>query len=158
MNDNFLIQLIDEPIRRSALVVLMLTNKEEFIGDVKFEGSLDYNDHEIMEFRTLRGGSRAKCKITAPNFRRDFKDSKVLCKYVSSKKKTRENLEPGDPVTEDMEKILNVSFIFSLARLVFRNPSSKDQAERLEHPWWKRIRSGNKLNISKSMEPDEMYP
>lgn len=49
--------------------VLRLTNKEGLVGDVKVEGRLNYNGHEIVEFRILGGGSRAKSKITALDFR-----------------------------------------------------------------------------------------
>ena len=65
--------MIEEPTRRSALLVLMLTNKEGLVGDVKVEGSLGCSDHEVVEFRILRGGSRAKSKITTLDFRKsDF--------------------------------------------------------------------------------------
>jgi len=33
---------------------------EGLIGDVKFEGSLDCSDYEMVEFRTLRGGRKTR--------------------------------------------------------------------------------------------------
>lgn len=41
INDKFPIQVIEKPMRRGALLNLILTNKEEFIWDVKAEGSLN---------------------------------------------------------------------------------------------------------------------
>lgn len=43
----------------------MLTNKERLIWDRKARGSLDCSDHEVVECRILREGSRAKSRITA---------------------------------------------------------------------------------------------
>jgi len=37
---------------------------------VKIRGSFGCSDHEMVEFRILRGGSRAKRRTTTPNFRR----------------------------------------------------------------------------------------
>ena len=71
ISDNLLIQAIEKPVRRDAL--LTLTKKEGLTGDVKAEGSLGCSDHEIVEFRIVRGWSRVKSKITVLDFRRaDF--------------------------------------------------------------------------------------
>ena len=71
INDNFLTQLIEEPMRRGMWLNLILTNKEGLTGDMKVIGSLGCPDHEI-ESRILRGESRSKSKITTLDFRRDF--------------------------------------------------------------------------------------
>lgn len=72
-NHNFLTQLIEESMRRGALLDIILANKEDLIGDVKAEESLGCSDHETVEFRILRRGSKAKSKITVLHFRKgDF--------------------------------------------------------------------------------------
>ncbi|PKU35481.1 glycerol kinase [Limosa lapponica baueri] len=57
IDESFLTRLTEEPIKTDALMDLILTNKEELIGEVKAEGSLGCSDHES----------------TSPDFRRaDF--------------------------------------------------------------------------------------
>jgi len=58
-NDKFLMQVVEEPKRKGALLDLVLTNKEGLVEDVKAGGRLGCSDHEIVEFRILCGGSRA---------------------------------------------------------------------------------------------------
>ncbi|GAB0202999.1 hypothetical protein GRJ2_002765500 [Grus japonensis] len=57
VNDNFLLQVIEEPMRRGAMLDLILTNKEGLVGDVKLKGSLGCSDHEMVEFRILRAAT-----------------------------------------------------------------------------------------------------
>jgi len=63
IDDGFPMQVVEEPTRRGALLDLVLTNKEELVEDVKVGGRLGCSDHEMVEFRILRGGSRAKSRI-----------------------------------------------------------------------------------------------
>ncbi|GAB0189098.1 mitochondrial enolase superfamily member 1 [Grus japonensis] len=73
VDDNFLMQVIEEPMRRGAMPDLILTNKEGLVGDVKLKGSLGCSDHEMVEFRILRAARRAHSKLTTLDFRRaDF--------------------------------------------------------------------------------------
>ncbi|GAB0179184.1 hypothetical protein GRJ2_000383700 [Grus japonensis] len=73
VHDNFLLQVIEEPTRRGAMLDLILTNKEGLVGDVKLKGSLGCSDHEMVEFRILRAARRAHSKLTTLDFRRaDF--------------------------------------------------------------------------------------
>ncbi|GAB0210150.1 hypothetical protein GRJ2_003480800 [Grus japonensis] len=73
VDDNFLLQVIEEPMRRGAMLDLVLTNKEGLVGDVKLKGSLGCSDHEMVEFRILRAARRAHSKLTTLDFRRaDF--------------------------------------------------------------------------------------
>ena len=52
---------------------LVFTNEERLIGDVKVGGGLGCSDHDMVEFRILQGGSRAKSRIVTLDFRRaDF--------------------------------------------------------------------------------------
>ncbi|PKU45109.1 mast stem cell growth factor receptor kit [Limosa lapponica baueri] len=78
INDNFLTQMIEKPMRRGIWLNLILTNKEGVVGNMKVKGSLGCPDHE-MESRILKGGSRSKSKITNLDFRRtDFSHFKDL--------------------------------------------------------------------------------
>ncbi|GAB0210007.1 hypothetical protein GRJ2_003466500 [Grus japonensis] len=70
VNDNFLLQVVEEPMRRGAMLDLVLTNKEGLVGDVKLKGSLGCSDHEMVEFRILRAARRAHRKLTTLDFRR----------------------------------------------------------------------------------------
>jgi len=54
-----------------VLLDLVLTNREGLVEDVKAGGNLGYSDHEMVEFRILRGGSRTISRITILDFRRD---------------------------------------------------------------------------------------
>ncbi|GAB0206404.1 hypothetical protein GRJ2_003106000 [Grus japonensis] len=73
IDDNFLLQVIEEPMRRGAMLDLVLTNKEGLVGDVKFKGSLGCSDHEMVEFKILRAARRAHSKLTTLDFSRaDF--------------------------------------------------------------------------------------
>ena len=52
---------------------LVLTNKEELVGNVKLQGSLGCSDHEIVEFKIVRAARRMHSKLTTLDFRRaDF--------------------------------------------------------------------------------------
>jgi len=51
INDNFLMQVVEEPTRKGALLDLVLTNKEGLVEDVKVGGRLGCSDHEMVEFR-----------------------------------------------------------------------------------------------------------
>lgn len=55
-------------MRRDTLLDLM--KKKELVVGGKVKGSLGANDHDIVEFRILTGGSRAKTKLTTLDFRR----------------------------------------------------------------------------------------
>ena len=45
-----------------ALLDLILTNTEELLGNVRVRDSLGCSDHEMVEFRILKGQNRAKSK------------------------------------------------------------------------------------------------
>ncbi|GAB0205478.1 mitochondrial enolase superfamily member 1 [Grus japonensis] len=79
VDDNFLLQVIEEPMRRGAMLDLIFTNKEGLVGDVKLKGSLGCSDHKMVEFRILRAARRALSKLTTLNFSRaDFGLSRDL--------------------------------------------------------------------------------
>ncbi|GAB0205431.1 hypothetical protein GRJ2_003008700 [Grus japonensis] len=70
IDDNFLLQVTEEPTRRNALLDFILANKEGLTWDVKIKGSLGCSDCEMVEFRILRAGRRVKSKITPLDFRK----------------------------------------------------------------------------------------
>ena len=70
IDDNFLLQVIEEPVRRGAMLDLLLTNKEELVGNVKLKCSLGCSDHEMLEFKILQAVRRAHSKLTTLGFRR----------------------------------------------------------------------------------------
>jgi len=73
IDSNFLLQVIEEPTRRGAMPDLVLTNKEELVGNVKLKSSLGCSDHEMVEFRILRAVRRVHSRLTTLDFRRaDF--------------------------------------------------------------------------------------
>ncbi|PKU49676.1 mitochondrial fission process protein 1 [Limosa lapponica baueri] len=53
VEDNFLTQLVSEPTRESALLDLLLVNREGLVRDVKVQGRLGQSDHKIIEFSIL---------------------------------------------------------------------------------------------------------
>jgi len=57
-------------MKRAVLLDLVLANKEGMVEDVKVGGSLGCSDCEMVNFRILRGGSRATSKIKTLDFRR----------------------------------------------------------------------------------------
>jgi len=71
--DNFHLQVTEEPMRRGAMLYLVLINKEGLVGNVKVKGSLGCSDHEMLDFKTLRVARRLRSKLTTLDFRRaDF--------------------------------------------------------------------------------------
>jgi len=62
--------MVEELTRRDTLLDLVLTNKEGLVEDVKVGGSLSCSDHEMVNFRILRAGSRAISRIKTLDFRR----------------------------------------------------------------------------------------
>jgi len=71
VDHNFLMQMVDEPTRRGALLGLVLTDKEGLVEAEKVEGSLVCSDEEVVEFRILCGRNRILNRITALDFSRD---------------------------------------------------------------------------------------
>lgn len=49
---------------------LILTNKEGWVGNVKFEGIFYCQDHEMVQFWILRGEGKKYKELTALVFRR----------------------------------------------------------------------------------------
>jgi len=72
IDDNFLLQVIEEPMGRCAMLDLVLTNKEGLVRNVKVKGSLGCSDHEMVEFKILRAARRVSSKLCVVGFRRAY--------------------------------------------------------------------------------------
>ncbi|KAK4810714.1 hypothetical protein QYF61_007688 [Mycteria americana] len=145
--DNFLTQLVSEPTREGAPLDLLFTNREGLVSHVMVGGCLGQSDHEMIEFLIRGGGKkrrvydlwkkgqatqedykgvarlcrekirRAKAELEL-NLAAAIKDNKKhFCKYISSKRRAKENLQPlvdggGNTVIKDEEKaeVLNAFF------------------------------------------------
>ena len=69
-DDTFLMQMVDEPTRREALLDFILTNKEGPVEVMKVDGSLGCSDREVVELRISGGQNRIPSRIPALDFRR----------------------------------------------------------------------------------------
>ena len=69
-DDNFLLQVTEDPTRRGAMLDLVLTDKEGLVGNVRLKGSLGCSDREMMEFKVLRAARKVHSKLTALDFRK----------------------------------------------------------------------------------------
>ncbi|KAJ7424530.1 hypothetical protein WISP_28311 [Willisornis vidua] len=58
VEDNFLLQLVNEPTSGGYPLDLLFTNREWLVGDVVVRGCLGHSDHEIIEFSILRDARR----------------------------------------------------------------------------------------------------
>jgi len=70
IDDNFLMQVVEEPTRRGTLLDLVLMNKEGSVEDMKAVGRFGCSDYEMVNFRILHGGSMAISRIKTLDFRR----------------------------------------------------------------------------------------
>ena len=64
MEDNFLMQMIREPMRGAAPLDLLFTNREGLVGDIKVGGCLKQSDHNMVEF-SIFGRVRRRSRKTA---------------------------------------------------------------------------------------------
>lgn len=67
--DNFLIQLIKEPSRCSALLDLLFVNREGLVHDVAVCGCLGQSHHETLVFPILGETKRTTNRTSALEFR-----------------------------------------------------------------------------------------
>ena len=58
VDDNFLFQMVQEPMRKGAVLDLVFTNKDGLVSNAKLKGSLDCSDHKIVKFRILSVSKR----------------------------------------------------------------------------------------------------
>ena len=64
LDDNFVLQVIEKPTRRDAMLDLVLTHKKGLLGNVKLKGSLGCSDQEMVEFKILKAVRRVYSKLT----------------------------------------------------------------------------------------------
>jgi len=73
MEDNFLMQLVGEPMKGAAQLDLLFTNIEGLVGVVEVGGCLGQSDHEMVKFSILGGVRRGNSKTVTLDFQRvDF--------------------------------------------------------------------------------------
>ncbi|CAM4664489.1 unnamed protein product [Lepidochelys kempii] len=73
--DNFLVQVLEEPTRGGAFLDLLLTNREELVGEAKVDRNLGGSDHELVEFRILTQGRKVSSRIWTLDLRKADFDS-----------------------------------------------------------------------------------
>lgn len=72
-DESFLTQVVEKLMSGQTLLNLMLRNKEIVLQDGKFGRSLDDTDSVMVKVKIIKGGNKAKSRITAPDFSRtDF--------------------------------------------------------------------------------------
>lgn len=64
LDDNFPTEVIRKPTKEGTLLNLILRNKKKPVRDVKVRSSLDCSDHKMPGFRILKGGNKAKSRVT----------------------------------------------------------------------------------------------
>ncbi|PKU43816.1 hypothetical protein llap_5882 [Limosa lapponica baueri] len=57
-DDNFLLQVTEEPTRRGSMSDLVLNNKEGLVRNPKLKGSIGCSDHEMVYLQILRAARR----------------------------------------------------------------------------------------------------
>jgi len=84
VEDDFLTQLVSEPMRGGALLDLLFTNREGLVGDVVVRGCLGISDHEMREFLVCGEVKRGGSKTTTMDFwREDFGLFRMLVERVT---------------------------------------------------------------------------
>ena len=68
INYRFFLQVIEEPMRRDAILYLVLINRQGLIRNLKLEDSFGCSDHEMVEFKILRASKRMCSKVAALDF------------------------------------------------------------------------------------------
>lgn len=73
IGDKFLLQMLEEPKGRGAMLDLVLTYREGLVRNVKLKSSLGYSVHEMLEFKISRTGKMKHSKFTTLDLgRADF--------------------------------------------------------------------------------------
>ena len=70
VGDNFLTQLVKEPVRGSKILDLLFVNREGLVGDVKAGGRLGQSDREMLDISILAEPRRGVSRTATLDFRR----------------------------------------------------------------------------------------
>ena len=91
VDGNFLFQVVQELMRKGAMLDFVLTNEEGLVSNVKLKGSLGCSDHKMVEFKILRVSKRVCSKLATLDFRRaDFELFRELLGRVTWEKALEE--------------------------------------------------------------------
>lgn len=71
---NFLLQVKDKPVRRGVLQIVIVTNNEGLLGDVKIKGRLGSSDREVVNPEGKEMGEKQSYDL----WRESFTSSKIL--------------------------------------------------------------------------------
>ncbi len=83
VGDNFLTQLVREPMRGSNILDLLFVNRESLVGDVKVGGRLGQSDHEMLDFSILVEPWTGVSRTAILDFRRaDFNLFRTMVERV----------------------------------------------------------------------------
>lgn len=70
VGDNFLLQVIEKPMRSSVILDLVLMQEEGLVNNVMVKGSLGCSNPEMVKCKILRAKRRVHSKLTSLEFRR----------------------------------------------------------------------------------------
>ena len=85
-DDKFLFQVIQEPMRKSAMLDIVLTCEEGQVSNVKLKGSLGCSDNKIVELKVLMVSEKVCSKFAVLDFRRDFEIFMELLGRITQEK------------------------------------------------------------------------
>jgi len=88
IDDNFLLQVVEEPTNIGAMLDLVLTNKVGLVGNVKLKGSLGCSGHEMVDSNILRAMSTVHSKLTTLDLREQTLVSLGICSVEYHRIKT----------------------------------------------------------------------
>ena len=70
VGDNFLTELVKEPVKGSKILDLLFVNREGLVGNVRVGGRLGHSDHEMLDISILAEPRRGVSRTATLDFRR----------------------------------------------------------------------------------------
>ena len=93
VGDNFLTELVKEPVKGSKILDLLFVNREGLVGNVRVGGRLGHSDHEMLDFSILVGPQKGVSRTATFDFQKaDFSLFRTMVERV-----------PWEVVLEGME-------------------------------------------------------